>query len=170
MSQINFVEIFEWWRDLANARDNKKARFDYTSADSALLRRAKSVNDVILKCPVYFKLLERIKGEGDDFSFEQQKKLALIAGVLSHIKTNEEKKILPKHLKNLGGNLREKNNSIELRFRRLLQTSTSEEIFTSMIRIIKLVGEKEIDVKHLATSLYYWTDPETKKQWAYSFY
>ncbi len=156
-----FDIIFKWWSELDGAREKTRKYSEFTTADSALLRRAKTVDEVMLNCPAFYKLLNRL---GPSFSFDERATLAVIAGVLAHIRSNS-KESLPRQLKKLS----QKSDSIELRFKRLVQESNSNDLFRSMVRAVKLAGE-EANVTLLAKSLYYWHDPNTKKQWAYDFY
>lgn len=153
--------IMKWWAELDNAREKTKKSRVFTTADSALLRRAKSVNDVILTCPAFHILLDRLNGA---YSMEERNRLALIAGVLAFVRSHTDK-TLASQLKKLA----EKSDSVELRFRRLIQTSEPNDVLYSMVRVIKLVGES-VNVYLLAKSLYEWQEPITKKQWAYDFY
>jgi|GEM_PF-2841876 len=159
--ELKFEIILKWWAEVDYARQKLKKRRDFTTADSALLRRAKTVDEVMLNCPAFYKLLNRLD---HPFSLKERIRLAIIAGALSHVKKNS-KEPLPKQLKKLS----QKSDSIDVRFRRLLQESDPNDLFRSTIRAIKLAGE-EANIPHLAKSLYFWNEPQTKKQWAYDFY
>ena len=55
-----------------------------------------------------------------------------------------------------------------LRFRRLLKVKEQEELFTSMTRIIALLGGT-VNLQSLAQSVYFWND-RTRKKWAFDYY
>lgn len=56
----------------------------------------------------------------------------------------------------------------ELRFRRLLQCQTPEELFTALRRILHQLDE-QANLYDLANSVYGWSEP-TRKRWAYEYY
>ena len=157
----DYEVIMKWWSELDNAREKTRKSRVFTTADSALLRRVKSVDDVILTCSAFHILLDRLENPK---SIEKRDRLALIAGVLAFVRSHSDK-TLASHLKKLA----EKSDSVELRFRRLMQTSEPNDVLYSMVRMIKLAGES-VNVYALAKSLYEWQEPITKKQWAYDFY
>lgn len=56
----------------------------------------------------------------------------------------------------------------ELRFRRLLQCQTQEDLFTALRRALHLLDD-QANLYDLANSVYGWNEP-TRKRWAYEYY
>ncbi|NBV82670.1 type I-E CRISPR-associated protein Cse2/CasB [bacterium] len=161
MKDEQFDVIQRWWGDLNNARELRKKGSPFTTADSALLRRSKSSDEVIFNCPAYHNLCERV-------AFDERpgdKRLAIVAAVLSHVRHDDLKKTIPFSLKALSV----KSDAVNLRFKRLAQISNPDELQLALIRTVKLVGETA-NVRHLARSIWYWGDAKTKMDWAYDFY
>jgi len=88
---------------------------------------------------------------------------------------------LASHLKKTGGNQRiaeqmatARNNSpviSELRFRRLLQQETIDDLYPNLVRIIKHLNhlDRPSNLSSLAKSVFYWGDG-VRKDWAYDYY
>lgn len=158
-----YSAILKWWIELDYGRRQFKNKGVFRPKDSAALRKSKTTEDVILNCEAYHVLLKRlgpILGQVNG----RQNQLAIVAAVIAHVRVNSNKNI-PQHLKVLS----QKSDSIELRFKRLLQECEPDELMLAMIRAVKLV-DNDANVEHLARSIMNWTDPKTKKQWAYDFY
>jgi CRISPR type I-E-associated protein CasB/Cse2 len=155
--------IVKWWFELDYGRRQFKDKGEFRTHHSAALRRAKTVDDVILNCDAYHTLLRRVEKISSQTD-ERRERLAIVAAVAAHSRSNSPKNVA-QHLKRLSA----KSDSIEMRLKRLLQESEPDELMQAMIRVVKLVGN-EVNIAHLATSLLNWNDPKTKKQWAYDFY
>jgi CRISPR system Cascade subunit CasB len=155
--------ILRWWIELDHGRRQFKKKGIFRTKDSATLRRAKTTEDVVINCEAYHILLKRVTQIAEQTN-ERRDRLAVVAAVIAHVRVNSNENVA-QYLKGL----RKKSDSIELRFKRLLQEYEPDELMQSMIRAVKLVGN-EASVVHLAASIMNWTDPKTKKQWAYDFY
>jgi CRISPR system Cascade subunit CasB len=55
-----------------------------------------------------------------------------------------------------------------LRFRRLIQNKSQEDLFGPLVRIIHLLGNKG-NVKDLSEKLYWWND-HARRDWAFEYY
>jgi CRISPR system Cascade subunit CasB len=156
---INFAEdspegktLMEWWSQLEEAR-----------GDRAELRRCKKIVDVIFT-PSYHKLRLRLLSIG----FVRQESLALVAGVLSHVKDHNGNSEFAKQMASSKNG--DKACVSGLRFRRLLaiRDDDDENVFQSLIRTVALIGGTA-NIYSLANSAYWWNE-RTKKQWAFDYY
>lgn len=157
--------VYKWWQELDWARDSssyKDIRYTpFTAKESAELRRAKTIDEVIMTSTALHDLRHRLV----DTKWNNIERVALIAGVLSHVRYLGMR--LPEGLANEISAKRSES-AINLRFRRLIQYQTANELFRPMIRHIEYV-ENRVDVAHLAESLFYWSE-DTRKKWAILFY
>ena len=137
-----------WWDDLQQH-----------SGDRAELRRAKTVEDVIL-LPVFQRACARFRP-----FFQEEKnweyRLAAILGLLAHIRKPTNEMVV---LQMAG---KPKPVVSELRFRRLIQRDR-KELYISMIRVLRLLGNKA-NLHDLANSVYYWGD-RVKQEWAFAYF
>jgi len=138
----------EWWKDLQNRK-----------GDRAELCRAKTVEDIILH-PAFHRACVRFR------PFLQREhhweyRLATILGLLARIR-EPGNKILAVQMAG-----KPKPVVSELRFRRLIQRDR-EELYISMIRVLRLLGNKA-NLHDVANSVYYWGD-EVKKSWAFDYF
>ena len=108
---------------------------------------------------------------------DQIDRLALVAGVLSHVKEyrvgETEKNIQRSFAAQMAGNSSRGGEGTKavvsgLRFRRLIQIDDDEKLFQEMIRVVRLLGE-EVDIVSLAHGIYWWNE-RTKKEWAFAYY
>ena len=56
----------------------------------------------------------------------------------------------------------------ESRFRRVLEITDRDELYVSLIRLIRILGGN-VNLRDLAESVYWW-NKNTKKDWAYSYW
>lgn len=155
-SQIDFgketdlgKKLKEWWSDL----DNKKG-------ERAELRRAKSINEVLL-LPCFYRSLQNLQTnlEGHKDLWQSQEQWAMILGLLSHIDEIDETKSLARQMAD--------KEFSELRFRRLIQCDR-DELYISLIRIIRLL-KKRVNLYDLANSCYFWGDA-IKQKWMFDYF
>lgn len=142
--------LLEWWKDLEKRR-----------GDRAALRHCHETANVAFT-PSY----HRLRKDLDEFTFSQER-LTTVAGVLSHVKNNEAGSSFATQMatpKKGSSNARVSG----LRFRRLLAIDDRAELFTAMIRAVRLL-DGSVNISDLASSVYWWND-WTKKQWAYDYY
>ncbi len=145
-----------WWKGLDNDR-----------ASRAMLRRCATLDEVSL-CPAYQRFFRYLLSRNvikEDVSGWQRDRLAMIAGLLAHVK-NEDNQRFPLHASGEVGN---KTPLVsELRFRNLLKIDDIAELFVNLRRTLPLVGH-QLDILQLATDVDNWGD-HIKKQWAYKYH
>lgn len=144
-------ELFRWWSGLAENR-----------GDRAQLRRASRLEDVVLS-PAYQRLYRLLCAHGlpADLSDSQRDRLAVIAGVLAHINEASGRRF-PEEMRD-GDDLKVS----ELRFRRLLESPTMDDLFVGLRRILPLINRRADPVR-LANDIWFWGDT-VRKQWAYAY-
>lgn len=170
-------EIEKWYRDLDIARHPENAqrgeKTPFVSGDSAILRRAKNVDDVMLRSEAYHNLLSRVEPYQSENKNNKEIryhriKIAIIAGVLSHIKgansTSASLQLSLARLVNEG----KSDKSVTYRFKQLIQFTSLEDMYLPLLRMIRLL-KCSVSVKDLAEDIYYWSD-RIKRKWAQQFY
>jgi len=143
--------ITAWWESLAA-----------TPGDRACLRRCRTPAQVCFE-PAFHRLVTALGPVGA----MHPDRIAVIAGVLSHVRTNNP----PTKFATLMGSVKEKTKKARvsgLRFRRLIQCSDREDLYLPLIRMVVMVGESA-NVADLAESIYWWNE-RTKKDWAFAYY
>ncbi|MHC1596884.1 MAG: type I-E CRISPR-associated protein Cse2/CasB [Methermicoccaceae archaeon] len=145
--------LLKWWRSLDERR-----------GDRATLRRCRNPTEVAFN-PAFHRL-RRSVGFQDAKPWESEA-MAVIAGVLSHIKEYDGRR---KFAEQMGANIAGGDRKLlsELRFRRLLTAHSREELYVPLVRTIGLLG-KRANVCDVAYSIYYWGD-WVRKRWAYDYY
>jgi CRISPR system Cascade subunit CasB len=145
--------LFQWWQGLEKDR-----------ASRAVLRRCATLDAVTLS-DAYQRFYRYMLACGwpENASERQRDKLAAIAGLLANVKTDDTQR-LPIKMSELAG---DRPLVSELRFRDLLKIETTDDLFTSLRRILPLIGH-QASIEQLARDVYWWGD-ETKKKWAYSY-
>lgn len=146
--------LHDWWQGLEDDR-----------ASRAVLRRGASLNAVALSDAYqrFYRYMLACNAWPEDAAPWQNDKLAAIAGLLAHVKTESTQR-LPIQMSELNG---DKPQVSELRFSSLLKVQTTDDLFVSLRRILPLIDKKS-DIYQLANDVYFWGD-NTKKQWAYSY-
>ncbi|MGD9818925.1 MAG: type I-E CRISPR-associated protein Cse2/CasB [Desulfomonilaceae bacterium] len=143
--------IEEWWKGLENRK-----------GDRAILRRCGNTTEVMF-VPEYHKLrLSLMK-----YGLVNDRALACLTGVLAHVRNDTSEKSVAKLMaqpKDAGGTRKVS----ELRFKRLIQCETPDDLFNPMIRIVRLL-ENTVNIAGLGKDLYEWGD-RTKKRWAFDYY
>jgi CRISPR system Cascade subunit CasB len=148
--------LHKWWLGLEEDR-----------ASRAVLRRCATLDAVTLSNAYqrFYRYMQACNAWPADTENWQKDKLAAIAGLLAHVKTET------KNTENLAITMYDKNNEkllvSELRFRDLLKVETNDDLFVSLRRALPLIGDKA-NIYQLANDIYFWGD-NTKKKWAYSY-
>lgn len=143
--------VYNWWQELRERKGNR-----------AELRRAKTLSEVAF-VPAYHTLRRRLMGT----DWNNWEGIASIAGALAHVDYHDG--VLPfPALMASPGKTGQSARVRGLRFRRLIQNKTREDLFGPVIRIIHLL-EKRANVRDLAKSLYWWND-STRREWAFDYY
>ena len=142
-----------WWEKL-----------DEDRAGRAILRRCATLDAVAMSAP-YQRFYQYMTacGWSPNASESQRDKLAAIAGLLAHVKTEDARR-LPDAMSPFG---EDKPLVSELRFRALLKIETSDDLFAGLRRVLPLINNKA-SLPMLARDVYWWGDG-IKKEWAYSY-
>lgn len=146
--------LYEWWRELDDDR-----------ASRAMLRRAADVTAVSLTAP-YQRLYRRLCAAGWA-NASRNDALAAAVGLLAHVKADESV------AKSVAATMSASASSVnppevsELRFKRLLESSDLNALYTGLRRALPLTGHT-VDVMALANDVVEWGD-RVKKEWAYSY-
>lgn len=143
--------LLRWWKGLEN---NK--------GDRAELRRAHDLTAVALT-GAYQRFYRQmiIAGWPEDAEPWKNERLAAIAGLLAQVKI-EDARMLPQIMSE-----GERPPFSELRFRRLLESPTVDDVFISLRRTLPIIGH-HANIHQLANALLFWGD-KVKKEWAYSY-
>lgn len=147
-------EILEkWWKEFKN-----------NPGDRAALRRCRSAAEIAF-IPYFHRLrLDLIK-----IAYVQPQSLARVAGIMSHVKNYDESNVwsIARQMAARKEGSDQPRVS-DLRFRRLLAVDDADELYGSMIRIVRLLGGA-VDIPSLADGIYWWNG-RTKNTWAYDYY
>lgn len=141
-----------WWRELDNNRGER-----------AVLRRCRTLTEVVFS-PAYHRLRLALSR----FGYVNDDGLALVAGLAARIRPNSEGCSIAEQMATPKDGSKDKARVSGLRFRRLLKVKEQGELFTSMTRIIALLGGN-VNLQSLAQSVYFWNDI-TRKNWAFEYY
>ena len=177
--------LTEWHREVTQ---REKLRRGKMLGEGAQLRRAPSLGAVAF-LPGYHALLQRLEASGLEASELDRERLALLATLLARVKRNtrpatpadaetpaapakaaSSRKLGPTLPQRLGAKAKGSERPLmsEMRFRKLLECETPEELRLPMIRAIDLLGG-ELDVLELATDAFGWSQA-VRKRWAYDYY
>ena len=146
--------LLRWWQGL-----------DTNRGDRAELRRAHNLTAIALTSAyqhLYRTLLSYGWPEADKPENNwRNERLAALAGLLAHVK-NPNERSLPVIMSES-----ERPPFSELRFRRLLESSSIDEVFSGLRRALPLVAY-QANVLELANDVLFWSDG-VKKRWAYTY-
>lgn len=153
--------VLTWWSGL-----------EYNKGLRNEIRRCDNLFDIQLM-EGFCKLKCSLKNKLPPHEIPNGNQLALIAGVLVHVQTNlitTEK--TPFQLKNIAHLMGIKTNNIPAvspsRFQRILQTTDQNDLFSRLVCILPLIGNKA-NLFCLVNDLKYWND-RTRRIWAESYY
>ena len=139
-----------WWHGIATDRGSRSN-----------LRRASSPSEVMLQ-PAFYDLLGEAKRSDVQVN---ALRLACVAGVLAHIVTHDGSNSIGERCARVFSS----GDSGDLRFRRLLALrGEREELFTSMVRLVRLL-KGEGNVVDLADKVYWWNE-RARRDLGYDFY
>jgi CRISPR system Cascade subunit CasB len=162
--------VANWWKDLNDARKPRHLRNrpgnPFDSGDSAELRHCKTLDDIVLNSQAFHTLRQRLMGTS--WARADILRLAVVVGVLSHVRF-DAKGSLPQALGNKTKSDQASKEAVRLRFQRLIQHRTHDDVFRPMVRMLAYLEKEGVNVSSLAQDLYFWND-ETRKQWAIKFY
>jgi CRISPR system Cascade subunit CasB len=140
----------KWWESL---EDNKGER--------AELCRCSTPTEVLL-CPAFYNIAQPLEETG--IVPVKRPAVAAIIGLLAGVRNDDPQLSVPKAMAQ-GDN---KPTVSSLRFRRLLEAQTIDELYPLMRRVLGLL-DKTVNLGDLAASVYDW-DNETRKRWAYEYF
>jgi CRISPR system Cascade subunit CasB len=145
--------LYAWWESLEDRR-----------GDRAELRRCRSLDPVMLT-EAYHRFRKRMTKTGLTFREDQ---LAAVAGLLSHVQEHApDQHELGTQM--AGGESQDEKATVQgLRFRRLLQQEDREDLYRSLIRVVRLL-DRRVNVGALARDVFYW-GPSVRKRWARTYY
>lgn len=141
-------EIMTWWEELNDDR-----------ASRAILKRCNTPLEVVMTAP-YQRLYQRLRST-DLKEDRESGRLPAIIGLLAHVKTHINKALpelfsdgdpLPLH---------------PLRFRRLLESSDHDDLYTGLRRALPLI-EYKAPILGLARDVFFWGD-RVKRNWVYDY-
>ena len=145
--------LLQWWKELDDSR-----------GDKAALRRCHNPTEVAFN-PAFNRLRLRFK----QFGYVNSESLALIAGILSHVKNNNERV----HIATQMATPKSESTTAcvsGLRFRRILKVQNNADLFEPLIRIVRML-DGNVNVPVLANSIYWWNSNDfTRKEWAFKYY
>lgn len=151
--------IMNWWEKLQEPA-NRGVR--------AELRRARSADDVALQGP-YYALLAKIVAMEDLGMLKNSipYRLPSVIGVLAHVKANNPD---VKVAQAMGAKKKGSDQArvSDLRFRRILRLEEGDELYTTMIRVVRMLDDT-VNVADLASSIFFWNE-KTRKRWASQYY
>lgn len=143
------VSVLQWYNAL-----------EYDKGARAELRRAHNATEVVF-LPVYHRLYAILEALNPD-----KEALACVAGLCAHVKENLQMGLAEQMAKCKAGSENPKVSS--LRFRKLLAVKDKEDLYHTMIRVIRQL-DGAVNVVDLAKTVYWWNE-KTKKELAYAYY
>jgi CRISPR type I-E-associated protein CasB/Cse2 len=155
----------EWWDDLTGFTNSKTRN----SGQIAEMRRARDVLEVSF-CPAYNYLIRRMTWlDGKDRAARRTlDRLAVAACVLAHVRDHTPDMTIARQMA-----LPEKGKSTsavsELRFRRLMQVRTNDELIAALRRTVSLLGNR-VNVADLSDFIVRWEQPTRMKNTAFDYY
>lgn len=150
---------FEWWQTLTEQDGHRSG--PNLRGDRADLRRARQAADVYAN-PSFHALLRRL-GPSASADDRLARSAAVLAAILARVDRHQD-----------GGFARQAATGddgpklSELRFRRLLQKETAEDLQSDLSRAVQVL-DKAADVRDLARSILRWND-ETRRRWAFDYF
>lgn len=147
--------LHEWWTGLENDK-----------GDRAALRRCREPLEALF-IPAYHRLYLELCNKLDKTDRPDRNKLPEVAALLAHVRSPVIEKSFAAQMATPRQGGSEPRLS-ELRFRRLLQYPTREELFPALRRVVRLL-DGNVNPYSLANDLYWWGD-RVKREWAYQYY
>lgn len=145
----------EWWRAL-----------DRNRGDRAVLRRAETPDDIFF-CPVFQRgLLAVLAGKGRVFFHKDQYALALVAGLLAHVRSlHREEGAFPALLRAANGDSPQAG---DIRFQQLMASDDIQERYGMARRLLALL-DGVASLRSLLELGCFWNG-RTKRNWAITYY
>jgi CRISPR type I-E-associated protein CasB/Cse2 len=159
----------DWWDDLTGVTDRKTC----ASGPLADLRRARDLLDVCL-CPAYHRLVRRMPWlDGTTYAGRRMlDRLAVVAYVLAQVRKHDARLSVASQM---ATPKKGKSTSpvSELRFRRLMQVRTDEELMAALRRTVELLKESSettANVADLSDLILHWGQPSRMHNTAFQYY
>lgn len=145
----------QWWRELATDEFGPRDR-----AAIARLRHAASPLEAAEE-EATITLVRRLDG-----GIESLERIAVCAGVLAHVRTDDDATVA----RRIGrtGDPEKRAKMSRLRFRRLIQADTAEDVFVQFRRLVAL-ADRKVNVEDLAAALLDWSD-RRKRDWIFRYH
>lgn len=160
LGEAEVKALVGWWHSVNSDKASGSAR-----ADRAVLKRAGSVQAVVVT-PAYQRVYAALKkAHGDRWSPDGEDRIAAIVGLSAHVKKLSDFS-LPKAMSAQPQGT-DRNPVSELRFRRLLDSPDIDALFIGLRRVLPLI-DYAVRLEALANDVFYWGD-SVKKRWAYDY-
>lgn len=154
-------ELLTWHSGL-----HKETAPGYFKADRSTLRRAHDLQAVI-ESAAYQRVYQKMAAahQGEPWRPHQQERIAALVALLAHLKLASDA-----HLPAVMGRPKkgEKAAVSELRFRRILEASDMDSLFSGLRRVLPII-DAEANAPRLIDDIFGWGD-FVKRQWAYAYY
>lgn len=154
--------LMTWWRTLSD-----EAARGQPKADRAILRRCENLTEVTLSAAfqrIYWAL--QAAHDGPTWAGWQQERIAALVALAAHVRGAGALSLPHAMQQKAGGSDRECVS--ELRFKRLLESSDIDSLFTGLRRVMPLIHH-QVDVRSMAQDVFGWGDG-VRKRWAYAYY
>lgn len=160
LREAEIKALVGWWHCVNSDEAPGSAR-----ADRAVLKRAGSVQAVIVT-PAYQRAYVVLKkAHGGRWSPDEEDRIAAIVGLSAHVRKLGELS-LPKAMSTPPKGT-DRNPVSELRFRRLLDSPDIDALFVGLRRTLPLI-DHTVRLEALAKDIFSWGD-DVKKSWAYDY-
>ena len=138
------------------------------SGHRAKLRRAQSPDEVAMQAHYYSIIAPLLAmDELEPLKRRISSHMPSVVGLLAHVKTDDQNRSFAEAM---GTKKQGSDQPIvsDLRFRRILRVEDQDELYTTMIRVIRML-DGNVNVTDLATSVFFWNE-QTRKRWASLYY
>ena len=183
-TQPNYIsETLDWWRPLIAPPESGRPS---NRGELASLRRCKNLEEILF-VPAYHRLYFRVS----PLEWTDRVKVAAVAGLLAHVKSDLEATESPGTTAAVGGGEptnhdRSKQPATvaallasptkpglgprvsELRFQRLVKITDLRELYPNLLRVIHLAGER-VPVRDLIKSVRWWNEKQ-RRDWTCRYY
>jgi len=153
-------ELFTWWAGLE----------EHHRGDRPELRRC-ATPDAVLLTEAYHRARRKLANAGLNVS-KNHAELATVIGLLAHVRTHAPLKKGKSLGAQMAGSSADGAPVSGLRFRRLLQVDSRDQIYRRLMGVIRLLNQS-VDINLLANDAYYWspeTDNKVRQNWAMDYY
>lgn len=153
---------WNWWSSL-QPRPNAGHRGD--RAAQAQLRRCSTMNEALL-IPAFWELRNNLAWYADSGGQSEQR-IAALAIILAHIREND-RVLKPRHPDHRSHGDPDRILLSEIRFRRLMQARSADELRAEFVRYIHLL-KGQANVTECAKTVLFWGD-HVRRDWAFHYF